>query len=278
LKAMQALAARGIDAAKAGEQSGLFTLLEARLVRAALIAGSPAPIYQRLAAYYSQRARQWAAMKSRLMLPALVLGIALLVEPLPALVGGTIGLNGYAWRVVAPLLVIAALVMVMRWLWVQGGETKSRSFYQRVPIYGPIFVRSNLRDFFESLALMLEAGAPMLEALPPAIETVIDGDIRGELGRARLRIEKRETFAAALGGVSYLQGSPALAYAHTGEESGKLAELLMHHAEMESEAIANFYEQVAAWLPRIVYALVAIKIIVGIFSSGAFGPRVPRDL
>ncbi len=42
LKAMQALAARGIDAAKAGEQSGLFTRFEARLVRAALNAGSPA--------------------------------------------------------------------------------------------------------------------------------------------------------------------------------------------------------------------------------------------
>src|SRR2546423_387230 len=56
LKAMKDLAARGIDAARAGEQSGLFTKLDARLVRAALNAGSPAAIYKRLAEYYSQRA------------------------------------------------------------------------------------------------------------------------------------------------------------------------------------------------------------------------------
>src|SRR5687767_2845678 len=126
--------------------------------------------------------------------------------------------------------------------------------------------------------MLLEAGAPMLEALTPAIETVLDGDIRSELRRAQLRIEKGEPFASALGSVPYLQGSRALAFAHTGEQSGKLPELLMRHAEMESESIGHFYEQVAAWLPRVVYALVAIKIIVGIFSSGAFAPRVPRDL
>jgi general secretion pathway protein F len=112
------------------------------------------------------------------------------------------------------------------------------------PLYGPIFVRANLRDFFESLALMLEAGVPMLEALPAAIATVIDGDIRSELTRVRHRVEQRETFAAAL----------------------------------ETEAIGSFYKELAAWLPRVVYALVAIKIGMGVFSSGGVGPRVPPQL
>lgn len=278
LKAMQALAAKGIDAAKAGEQSGLFTKLEARLVRAALSAGSPAATYQRLATYYSQRAMQWTAIKARLTMPAFVLGLALLIQPLPALIGGSLGVAGYAWQVIAPVLVIAAIVVVLRWVAAQSGRSKGKSFYQAVPLYGPIFVRTNLRDFFESLALMLEAGVSMLDALPAAIDTVTDGDIRRELTRVRQRVEQRATFAKALEEVSYLRGSRVLAFAHTGEESGKLAEMLMRHAEMETADIGLFYEQLAAWLPRIVYALVAIKIAVGIFSSGAFMPRVPADL
>jgi general secretion pathway protein F len=278
LKAMQALAARGVDAAKAGEQSGLFTRLEVRLVRAALNAGSPAPTYRRLATYYAQRAMQWTAIKSRLVMPAAVLGIALFVQPLPALVGGRMSLGGYAWEVTWPVLLIAAIVVVLRWLGSQDGNAKGKSFYQAVPLYGPIFVRTNLRDFFDSLALMLEAGVPMLDALPAAVETVTDGDIRGALSKVRREVEQRKTFAAALEGVSYLQGSRVLAFAHTGEQSGKLPEMLMRHAEMETEAIAEFYKQVAAWLPRIVYSLVAIKIAVGIFASGGFGPRVPTDL
>ena len=278
LKAMQSLSARGIDAAKAGEQSGLFTKFEARLVRAALNAGSPAPTYQRLAGHYSQRARQWAAMKSRLMLPAFMLGLALLIPPLPRLISGALSVKGYAWEVLWPVLLVVAIVAVLRWLGMQGGEAKGKSFHQRVPLYGPIFVRTNLRDFFESLALMLEAGVPMLEALPPALETVSDGDIRRELARVRQRVEHKERFAAALEGVSYLRESSVLAFAHTGEESGTLPEMLMRHAAMESDAIANFYEQVATWVPRIVYALVAIKIAAGILLSGAFAPRVPSDL
>lgn len=270
LKAMQALAARGIDAAKAGEQSGLFGKLEVRLVRAALIAGSPAATYQRLAEYYTQRAMQWTAIKSRLMLPALVLAIALLVQPLPALVAGTLGLKAYAWQVISTVLLIAVVVAGLRWVVV--------TFPQRVPVYGPIFVRANLRDFFESLALLLEAGAPMLEALPAAIDTVSAGDIRSELARMRQRVERRETFAAALEGVSFLRGSPVLALAHTGEESGTLPEMLSRYSAVETEAIAHFYAQLADWLPRIIYALVAIKIVVGIVTSGAFAPRVPKDL
>ena len=270
LKAMQALSARGIEPAKAGEQSGLFTKLEARLVRAAWIAGSPAPTYKRLAEHYSQRAMQATAIRSRLVLPAFVLVIALLVQPLPALVSGTIGMAGYATQVIFWLLSIAAIVVALRWL--------VQAFPRRIPLYGSIFVRSNLRDFFESLALMHEAGVPMLEALPAAIDTVSDAGIRAELTRARREIERQASFAAGLEGVSYLRGSPVLAFAHTGEQSGTLPEMLMRYAAMETEAIGHFYEQVAAWLPRIVYALVAVKVVAGIFAGGGVGPRVPSDL
>ena len=278
LKTLQALAARGIDAAKAGEQSGIFTMLEARLVRAALDAGSPARIYQRFAEYYSQRAMQWHAMKSRMMMPAFVLLLALMVPPVPALVTGKIGVVAYAWQVVWPLLAIAAVVVVLRWLGSQDGASRGKSLYQLVPFYGPIFVRANLRDFFETLALMLEAGIPMLAALPVALQTVSDGDIRRQLVRVRQRVEKGEAFSAGLDDVPYLRRSAAPAFAQTGEASGTLPEMLMRHAAMETEVIGHFYEQLATWLPRILYFLVSIKIAAGILSSEGVVPRVPADL
>jgi general secretion pathway protein F len=277
LKAFKALAARGVDAARAGEQSGLFTSLEARLVRAALTAGSPAPTYQRLAEYHAQRARQWGLIKARLAMPVFVLAIALVIQPLPALISGAIGVKGFAWQVCWPILVIAVVVVALCWLHARS-QSSGRSVYQRVPLYGPIFVRINLRDFLESLALMLEAGVPMLEALPPAIETVADGDIRRELARARKAVEQKKTLAEALVGVSYLRGSPVLEFAHTGEQSGTLPEMLMRHAAIETDAIASFYEQLAAWLPRVIYLLVVIKVAAGILTSGGVAPSIPSDL
>ena len=269
LKAMQQLAARGVDAAKAGERSGLFTKVEARLVRAGLDGGNAARVYQRLAEQASLRAMHWTTLKGRMMLPAFVLAVGLVVPPLPALISGAIGFAGYAWQVVWPLLVIAAVVLVLRAL---------LAAWPRMPLYGPISMRTNLRDFFESLALMLEAGIPMLEALPAALDAVADGDIRRELARIRRRIDERATFAAALEGVPYLRGSPVLAMAHTGEASGTLPEMLMRYAAMETDAITQLYKRVAEWLPRVVYALVALKIIAGIAALGGLGPKVPADL
>ena len=118
----------------------------------------------------------------------------------------------------------------------------------------------------------------MLAALPAAIDTVSDGDIRRELARVRQRVERHETFAAALEGVSYLRGSSAAAFIHTGEQSGTLPKMLMRYAAAETEAIAEYYERLAVWVPRVLYALVAIKIAVGILTSGAVAPRVPADL
>ena len=60
------LFARGVDPATAGSNSGLFTLFETRLLRAAFGAGSPFATYQRLAASHATRARQASTLVPRL--------------------------------------------------------------------------------------------------------------------------------------------------------------------------------------------------------------------
>ena len=76
------------DFAMAGERSGLFTRLEARLIHAAVSTGSPAHMYGRLAECYTARAMQVATMKSRMVMPAGVFLLALIIEPLPGLASG----------------------------------------------------------------------------------------------------------------------------------------------------------------------------------------------
>lgn len=53
---MRRFAAKGADPSTAGEKSRAFTKLEARLIRAASNAGSPARMYRRLADLYTTRA------------------------------------------------------------------------------------------------------------------------------------------------------------------------------------------------------------------------------
>jgi type II secretory pathway component PulF len=273
---MRVLLARGLEFASAGEQSGLFTQLDSRLIRAAMNAGSPEKMYRRLAGYYTDRATQLATMKSRLMLPAAIFLLALLVQPIPALISGSLNLAGYVWQVLRPILLIAVLIYLIRILVRMGARSAGKSFFQRVPLYGRIFIRQNLRDFFESLGLMLEAGVSMLDALPSALDTVQDGDIRRELNKIRPRIAKGTSLTDALPGIGYVDDERLVQFVRTGEASGKLPEMLLRHTRMETESINSFLEQLAMWIPRVVYGAVVVWMAYGLLTGSGFMPSVPE--
>ena len=286
LDEMKKLTARGIDPAKAGEKSGLFTKLEARLIHAALSAGSPAVMYRRLADFYTQRAMQMASMKSRMMMPALVLLLALFIQPLPALIGGSISAGGYVLQILRPIMLLAVLFYGGRGLWTyllnHSAGSPLETMLLRVPLLGPLTVRCNLRDFFESLALMLEAGMSMLDALPAALDTLEVGAIKRAFAQIAPRIEKGAALAGAITGLPYLtrenNGPRLIEFVTTGEASGTLPEMLMRHTRMETDSINAFYQQLADWAPRIFYGLIMLWMAYGLLTGGGFMPKVPKDL
>ncbi|HEY4370391.1 MAG TPA: type II secretion system F family protein [Burkholderiales bacterium] len=277
------LLGRGMDVAMAGEKSFLFDKLEARLVRAALAAGSPAPMYRRLGERYTERARQVASAKAKLAKPAFTLVLGLILGPLPALVASTIGAGSYLWQVVWPLLAIAALVQMglrlPRWLRDSALEETVDVFVLRVPLFGPRIAQRNARDFFETLALMLEAGIPMFDALPPAVDTLTNMRMRYQFEALMAAVQGGATFVQALQLLPQLGDARVIAMAQTGEASGTLPEMLFRHADMETADLELFYAQAAKWAPWVVSALVTLWIAKGILvgGSGLIG-TVPKDL
>ena len=267
------------DFATAGERSGLFTRLEARLIHAAVSTGSPAHMYSRLAECYTARAMQLATMKSRMVMPAGVFLLALIIEPLPGLVSGSLGVFAYLFQVLRPLLVVGAVLFAARWWFlrpVDAAKQKSASSHCSIPLLGRLIVRQNVRDYFESLALMLEAGLPMLDALPLALDTISEPPIRRDFSRVLPRVTKGATLSQAVADLGFLGCAHSrqrlISFIHTGEQSGTLPEMLLRHTTMENSAINDSFELLATWVPRVVYALVALWMISGIFSAPVFAP------
>ena len=267
------------DFATAGERSGLFTKLEARLIHAAISTGSPAHIYGRLAECYTARAMQLATMKSRMVMPAGVFLLALIIEPLPGLVSGSLGLFGYLFQVLRPLLVVGAMFFAARW-WlsrpVDEAKQKAASPLCSLPLIGRLIVRQNVRDYFESLALMLEAGLPMLDALPLALDTITEPPIKREFSRVAPRVTGGTLLSQAIADLVFLGSAHSrqrlISFIHTGEQSGALPEMLLRHTAMETGAINDTFELLATWAPRVVYGLVALWMIVSIFSAPGLAP------
>ncbi|PTU76418.1 type II secretion system F family protein [Pseudomonas mangrovi] len=275
---------QGRDLASAGALAELFTPLEVSLLQAAQTAGSPAPVYRRLAEGYAVRERERKQVRARLLMPAAVLLLALFIQPLPALIGGSLGIAGYVWAVLAPLLLVAALVVGVRWLLARleqparGGDGAGR-LLRALPLLGPAYLRRNARDFFDSLGLLLGAGVPMLDALPRACSTLSNAELRAQFERLAPAIAAGQSLGPALRELVDFPGkAKAVALVTTGEGSGTLADMLLTHARHESQALADFQEQLATWLPRLGYLLVVLWIAYGLLTGGGFSPQLPPEL
>lgn len=274
----------GRSLAVAGCLSGLFSPLEVSLLQAAEQAGSPARLYQRLASQYAEQARQRKAMQSRLYLPGATLLLALLIQPLPALVGGSLSVAGYLWAVLQPLLWLALAL----WGWTQlrrQGEqgllaTNPRlaSLCLRLPVLGVSLARRAVRDYFTSLGLLLEAGVALFEAMPLAVASLGNAALREDFTALQTRVVAGQPLALALQNMIF-PGQPQLrALVASGEASGTLPAVLLGFAQRQGEQQASFEEQLATWLPRLAYLLVALWMAHGLITGGGIGPNLPPDL
>jgi general secretion pathway protein F len=269
--------------ADAGLKGGLFTSIEASLLRAATASGSPSRAYHLLSDHYARRAARTKVMKSRMLLPVVMLVIAVFIRPLPNLVAGTLTWEGYLLKYLLPWIAVGGVAYLLgepsqRW---QSGRA-ARNALGRVlplmPLFGPIQVRRNIRDFFDSLALLLEAGMPILDALPIALSTVRNQTIRKQLSQIKPRIKAGASFAQAVSELSFPGHAHACALITPGEASGALPQMLFRYSEAETAAINQFDDLVAEWVPRIAYTSTALLIGYGMIHSGAFKPLLPQDL
>ena len=269
--------------ADAGLKGGLFTSIEASLLRAATASGSPSRAYHLLSDHYARRTRRTKTMKSRLMLPVVMLVIAVFIRPLPNLVAGTLTWGRYLVRYLLPWIAVGGAAYLLcqplpRWQSVRAVRDAFDRVFSLVPLFGAIQVRRNVRDFFDSLALLLEVGVPILDALPIALSTVRDPALRKQLSQIKPRIESGASFAQAVSELSFPSHTLACALIAPGEASGALPQVLFRYSEAETAAINRFDDLVAEWVPRIAYTSTALLIGYAMIQSGAFSPSLPQSL
>jgi type II secretory pathway component PulF len=285
LTIMRRCLSNGLRVAEAGLKSGLLTPLEAALLHAAFSAGSLSRTYRRLADHYARRAAHVAAIRSRMMLPLTMLVIAIFVQPLPSLVAGTLSPGSFLFRCLLQLIALGGAVCLFTELphRLQSGSLATRDIpldrvLRLVPLFGSMYVRRNVRDCFESLALLLEAGMPILEALPLAVDVIRSQAIKQRFSQIKPRIDRGASFAQAVGELSFVGHGQAYTVILAGEASGALPEMLAGYSEGETTVINRFDDLVAEWTPRLVYTLAALWMGYGILGSGAFMPSLPPDL
>jgi len=266
---------RGKSLAEAGTRAGLFVGLDTALVKVAEAGGTNAVVFRQLAKFYEDKARRVRQIKSQLFLPLTILLLAVFIQPVPALLLGKMTAISYLGATVGLIFQMAILIFVLLRLpqWIRHGFLRSfRHSWERaeinLPYLGKWYVRRSLRDFMRSLGLMLQAGLPILEALPKAYEVVENLIIRQRLQKITSHLRDGDSFANAFSqveGVNNIASQLVL----TGEYAGSLAEIMLHYVKLESEDIARHDEMLAIWIPRIIYAGIIAWMAYGILNAWA---------
>lgn len=267
---------RGLDVAGAGERAGILLPLDAAVIRATQHYGDLTPAYQRLAKYYQDRALQWQRIRARMLLPAVMLILALLIKPLPGLILGQLSLLGYIFRVIKLPVLLLGLTLVGRAL-LHGFQTSSSmqrplaidQILLALPVFGGMHRRRCLADFWHALAMLSEAGLAMFEAFPIAVSLVNNQVLQADLRPVLGAMQAGQTFYAALVLCPlFSQDRQVRAFINSGENSGSLPEMMARLAAAQDEALALAQQQVSEWLPRLAYAAVAIWMAYGLLAAG----------
>lgn len=284
VRRLRQMVGAGRDLASAGRLSGVFTPLESTLVRAAQDAGGLAHVHEQLAQRYAEQANHATALASRLLLPAGILLLALAVRPLPALVSGALGLGGYLAAVSLPLLWLLGFYFGVRWLWrrwqlrAAAQPTALEDLILALPLLGGLQRRADLRNFCDSLGLLLEAGMPMLDALPRACAAQGNARVRRDFVSLAPRVAAGQSLARAFDALSF-PGKPMLmAVLNTGEATGRPGEALLRFARLQARQLAAQQQALAIWLPRLFYLAVAGWMAYGLLTGGGFFPALPVGL
>jgi type II secretory pathway component PulF len=191
--------------------------------------------------------------------------------------------EGYLLKYLLPWVAVGGVACLLgepsqRWELARALRDTLGRIFSRVPLFGPIQVRRNVRDFFDSLALLLEAGMPILDALPIASSTVRNQSLRRQLSQIRPRIEAGASFTQAVSELYFPGHTHACALIAPGEASGALPQVLFRYSQAETAAINRFDDLVAEWVPRVAYTSTALLIGYGVIQSGAFRPLLPQEL
>jgi len=176
-------------------------------------------------------------------------------------------LIGY-WYILA--IVVAVIVAgLTAYLRTPAGQYVRDSYLMKLPVLGPLFIKSAMSRFASIFAILQSSGIPVLEAMSILTGTIGNSAISREFDRIRDQLEEGRGIASPLQSAKYFTPMVVNMVA-IGEESGNLDEMLREvadHYDVEIEyAVAKLSEAVGPLLT------VGLAGVVGFFALAIFLP------
>ncbi len=149
------------------------------------------------------------------------------------------------------------------------GTLAKDRFLLRLPIIGPLFIKTAMSRFASILAILLASGISIIEALNVISEAIGNAAITAEFNRIKHYMQEGHGIAAPLKESKFFPPM-VINMVAIGEESGSLEEMLReiarHYDDEVDHAVKNLSEAIAPIL------IVGLTGVVGFFALAIFLP------
>jgi len=210
-------------------------------------------------------------IRSGMVMPILVLFMAALVAPLPAFFAENGTIFGYLFSAAIPMAVafgfwrVAHRMMEARKDHGATVPTAMDTWLLKIPVVKTVEQRRNVSEFSSLLSLQLSAGVTISDALDTCSRCLVNGHYRDDVARAMKRVRKGEPFSASIQ-AGDLWPQEFVSSLSVGEKSGRMDDQLMRYADSARESYTRAIKEFSVWLPRAVYVVISIYIVIQIAS------------
>ena len=172
------------------------------------------------------------------------------------------------WLLLAGV-VIAVIIVMTYYLRTEQGKYARDAFLMKLPVFGPLFVKTAMSRFASIFAILQSSGVAVLESMKILSRTIGNAAISREFEQITERLEQGRGIAEPLRSAKYFTPIVINMIA-IGEESGSLEEMLREiseHYDVELEyAMKKLSDAIAPVLT------VGLAFVVGFFALAIFLP------
>jgi type IV pilus assembly protein PilC len=253
-----------------------FGALDLLLIDAGEQSGDMVHVFKFLAGWYDFCTRLQRIIIAGLVLPAFILHIAAFLNPAAPMILGKISLTAYfleAAKILAffyiPLVAILCIVLftprsgILRWM--------LDTFTLYTPVLGKAVRNLALSRYCQAFSIMYKAGVPIVQCARNATGVTGNVVIARMLEGGYISAKTGHPMSA---GFSRSLPESFRSIWETGEETGKLDEASERLAKASADTSEFLFEQLAQWLPRIMYfgvMILMVKMIFEGYSSIGYG-------
>ena len=243
-----------------------FARLDLMLIKSAELSGELPNCFKMLSDWYEFKTRIKGILISRCILSGIILHILVVIFPLVSLVLGKISTSEFLIKIATTLGSIYLLIAIPLTLY---HSTPNTGIFRRlldylilrIPILGQAVRQVSISRYCRGFNMLYKAGVPIADCAAQAPELtgnlVISDLFKGGAEATKAGKMTYEGFSHRLP-LDYLN------IWQTGEQIGELDKMVDKIAEIAGDRSELLFTEFAKWLPRFIYAIICILLIIQI--------------